>query len=330
VYEPQVLVQQGFDWGNQTEYYSHRLVNQFYHYWTVLDDVSGHYDIGPAGFTMRNVDTFGFGYSSWTNELFNWTTAPFGDTALGIPLLSGQPAGTLAVPMNSAAAINAIYVPPASAYSPPSNLGTKSYTEITSIYWQHSIDVVPNWLTLVAGYTWENVATASVSNVSTLPFAAVWQPSAEWLHRLGAVVHLTKSVSLYALDSTSFTPAGSGAILENGQVAPNALGKGEEIGLKALLLGGRLSADFAHFIETSNNADIVGGTLANGLTYVVPIGGTKEEGIDGDIALSLLPGWQLVGSFYAGHDRDQNNNPVTLTYDNSWGVLTRYAFPHSS
>jgi len=326
VYEPQVLVQQGYDWGTQTEYFSRRLVNQFYKYWSVLDDTTGHYNLGPANWEVKNIDTFGYGYSGWTNELFNWTTAPFGNT----PLLTGQPAGTLAVKMASVAAINAIHVPTAAEYSAPANLGTKSYTDISSIYWQHSSDVIPDWLTLVAGYTWETVTTASVTNVSTLPFNAAFVPASEWLHRLGAVFHVTKQISLYALDSTSFTPAGSGAILENGQVAPNSIGLGEELGAKFLFLGGRLSGEFAHFVMTSNNAAIVGGTLPNGLTYVVPIGGTKEEGVDGDLALTVVPGWQIIGNYYAGHDRDQNNNPVPISYDNSWSIFNRYDFPHDS
>ncbi len=330
IYEPQVLVQNGYDWGTQTEYFNRRLVNQFYKYWTVLDDTTGHYEIGPESWKVRNVDTFGYGYSSWTNELFNWVTAPFGDTAAGRALLPGQPAGTLAVPMTSHAAIDAVHVPTANEYSPPSNFGTKAYTEITGIYWQHSADVIPNWLTLVAGYTWENISTSSVANVSSLPFSATVVTASQWLHRVGAVVHVTKAISLYALDSTSFTPAGSGNILETGQVAPNQIGSGTELGAKWLFLGGRISGEFAWFKLKNSNVPVVAGTLPNGLTYVVPLAGTVEEGVDGDLAVTLLPGWQIIGNFYAGHDRDQTDKPVSITYDNSWSVFNRYGFPKTS
>jgi len=40
----------------------------------------------------------------------------------------------------------------------------------------------------------------------------------------------------------------------------------------------------------------------------------------------VLPGWEMIGSWYVGHNRDVNNNPVPFTFDNSYGVFTRYDF----
>ena len=88
---------------------------------------------------MKNVDAFGYGFTSWTQKTEAWNTAPFGNSTL----LPGQPAGSLAVPMNSKAAINAVPNPPPSAYPPPANEGSVSDAWVTLIYWQHSIDVIP-------------------------------------------------------------------------------------------------------------------------------------------------------------------------------------------
>jgi outer membrane receptor for ferric coprogen and ferric-rhodotorulic acid len=43
-----------------------------------------------------------------------------------------------------------------------------------------------------------------------------------------------------------------------------------------------------------------------------------------------VPGWQVIGSFYVGHDRDPYNRPVSASYDNSWSLFTRYDFQKDS
>ena len=78
---------------------------------------------------------------------------------------------------------------------------------------------------------------------------------------------------------------------------------------------------------TLTNALYVGGLFPNGSGYFVPVGFSREEGVDGDMAFNLIPGWQLITNFYAGHDRDQNNNPVSSTFDNQISFFTRYDFP---
>jgi len=330
IYEAQIINLKGYDWGTQTQYLSNRLVNELYRYWTILDDTTGRYELGPASWSMKNIDTFGYSFSSQTNQLQNWVNAPFGDTAMGIPLLSGQPAGTLAVPLNNSAAINALHVPTPSQYTAPALLGNTGYTDFDAIYWQHSIEVVPNWFEIIGGFTWDFVTTASVANISTLPFTAQYVTTPQWIHRVGGLLHLWRNVTLYAVNSTVFSPPASGAVLETGQLPPNIVGKGTELGIKSLFLGGRLSAEAAWFLFPSLNATAVAGTLPNGLTYSAPIGPTVEEGVDGDLAFTVLPGWQVIGTWYAGHDRDQNNNPVTESYDNSWTFFNRYDFPKGS
>jgi outer membrane receptor for ferric coprogen and ferric-rhodotorulic acid len=101
------------------------------------------------------------------------------------------------------------------------------------------------------------------------------------------------------------------------------------LGLKTSFLGGKVSTDFAWFHMTSTNNTVRAPNLPNGYTYSILVGNTVEEGVDGDVAFALVPGWQLIGNFYAGHDRDYNNNPLSGTYDNDLSLFTRYDFSHS-
>ena len=234
----------------------------------------------------------------------------------------------MTVPL-SAAAINAIVIPPPSAFPTPANEGTYAKTNLSKYNAQHTNEVIPDRLSLNAGWTWAcRIATSNVSNISNIPWAAtdVFHAT-QWLHRIGAVVKLTKEVSVYAMESTTFTPPpGSGSILENGQLPPPQAGKDRELGMKTALMGGRISTNFAWFHMTTTNITFTGGIFPNGLAYVVPVGNTVQEGVDGDFDLTVLPGWQLITSWYAGHDRDQNNNPVSGSYDNSWSFFNRYDF----
>jgi len=184
------------------------------------------------------------------------------------------------------------------------------------------MDVIPNWLTLSAAFTWDNIRAESVTNISVQPWTPAVVPAYAYIHRLGAILHLTSAISLYALDSTSFTPPGGTALLENGQLPPVNQGLGSEVGLKANFLGGRLSGEFAWFkFTTTNVLNNVAGIFPNGQTFGAVIGSAVQEGVDGDVSFILAPGWQLIGSFYAGHDRDINGVPVTGSYDNQWPFL---------
>jgi iron complex outermembrane receptor protein len=164
-------------------------------------------------------------------------------------------------------------------------------------------------------------------NESILPFNAVDVPLGQFLHRVGAILHVTNEISLYALNATSFTPPTNGAVLESGQLPPPQAGKSNEVGIKTALLGGKISGEFAYFhMVLQNQVDIVGGFYPNGQTFSTLIGSTNQEGVDGDLALTVVPGWQLVGAFYVGHDRNYQDQPVDTSYDNSWSLYNRYNF----
>ena len=111
-------------------------------------------------------------------------------------------------------------------------------------------------------------------------------------------------------------------------------GKGNELGMKTVWMGGRISSDFGWFNVDSLTSTICSLPQASspvfGGSYDVIVGASIEEGVDGDLSMAILPGWQLVATFYAGHDRTYVNNPISGTYDNSWSFFNRYDFPKES
>jgi len=310
-----VSINNAVNWDAGTINFLMRENNIKYSYWAFLDDIQGHYNWGP----FKNTDAFGGGWDEYTVIQRTWTS-----TAIGIPYPT--------VAMNNAAAIDALAVPSASQFSPDAypQQGLHNQTVVTALYWQHTIDIVPNYLTLVGGWTWSNITTEGTANLSNVPWTTITTPSSRMLHRYGIVFKPTKDISFYAMDSGSFSPPTQGAILANGTLPPAQLGKGTEIGMKTALFGGKISTNLATFKMTTTNVLSVGGTLPNGLSYWVPVGSTVQQGVDGDIAVAVMPGWQIIASGYAGHDRDQLGKPVSNSYDNQWAFFSRYDFQPDS
>jgi len=313
---------------NNTETWGENRGDEHWENWTVLDDYQGRYQMGPDNWKMSNTDAFGFAYNSAVDKQFYYDTAAF-------PYPNGAPGGTATVPFNSPAALAALIAAPANLTPPPpAALWTSEayandiQVQTAAIYWQHTIDPIPNWLTLIAGFTWDSVATQSVTNWAVLPWQGTNISLSQWVHRLGAVVHLTRAVSLYALDSTNFLVP-SGATLQNGDLAPPQLGKGTELGLKWNFFNGRLSGEAAWFkLVTTNGLNRAAGiNPVTGVEYAAVIGSLTEEGVDGDASFVIVPGWQLIGSWYAGHEVDPFGQPVAFSNDNSLSVFTRYDFP---
>ena len=311
-------------------YYVNRIDRFNWNYWTMLNDITGKYELGPDNWKIKNSDIWGWAFTSQITQkyLYSNSTYHFSDASQGIPLLPGQSSTSFAVPANSAAAINAIVVPPISSYTPSGDGRQAAHTRRSwngGIYWEHVIEVVPQWFDVTAGWSWVNVTSDTVADVSQYP----WQPTDlhydQYVHRVGGTLHLGREASLYALNSTSFSPSSTVTQQLNGQQTPPTGGTDDEVGLKTAFLGGRISTDFAFFKLLTTNVAVKAGVFPNGNSYYNVIGNATGEGVDGDVALTVLPGWQLIGSFFSGHDRDQNNTPISGTNDNSWGLFTRYA-----
>jgi outer membrane receptor for ferric coprogen and ferric-rhodotorulic acid len=311
-----------YDWDEQTGVFEETMNNRFWRYWTATNEYTGKYSLGPPTWEMTNHDTFGFVYLNNTSKNEFWGTT----TYLNHYGWDGN--GNQSFALANDAAFNAIQVPPVSSYYPPPSIGNESQSYSSDIYWQHSISVIPNWLDLTGAFTWADVHNESIGNVSALPWNATVVSVAQWLHRLGAVLHLTKQVSFYALDSNTFSAPGAGTLTINNQLLPPGLNKARELGMKTSFWDGKLSSEFGWFRVVKTNAPIEAGAFPNGNPYFIAASsGVVSEGVDGDVSLALAPGWQLVGTFYAGHERQADGiTPLTSTYDNSWSLFTRYDF----
>lgn len=298
------------NWATGVEKIQPTLDNIDYSEWTTMADVHGSYHL----FGLANQDAFGGAYNDFVTKTETWTTA---SAAVNLPIANR-------------AAFNAYDTPQWYQYSAPANLGTYSKVGFSEAYWMHTIEAIPDRLELVAGWTWDQVATESVTNLSVVPWNQTDVNVDQFVHRFGVVFKPVPGLSLYALQATSFSPAAGSAVLATGQPAPPQEGKDNEVGFKTSLFGGRLSSDFAYFQMPVNNVLRPGGTNAQGMMVFVPVGSTHEEGVDGDVAFRVAEGWQLVAHFYSGHDRDQTDQPVANTFDNQVSLFTRYDFNSGS
>lgn len=292
------------DWRTNLATFLARRNKQDYDNWTVLGDFSGKYDIS----FVHNQSNFGY---SWADELNNsrfWISSAFGNKQRNI--YNPQ--------------MDQIGLPSLESYTAPANPGSRGETYRGNIYYQHTADIIPNYLSLVAGVTYSNITQYSVSNIATYPRQEDIIRGTEYLHRYGAVFTPIKEVAIYALESTTFTPSSSRDI--NGALLPTQDGKGREIGVKTSFFDGRLSSTFSVFKIDLTNVAVNVGINSSGASYFAPVGKTTQQGFDFDLAFSIVPGWQVIATGYNGTVKDQNNAYVGNTYGQLYSIFTRYDF----
>ncbi|SDS49336.1 TonB-dependent receptor [Opitutus sp. GAS368] len=298
------------NWNNNTMTYTLRKDNGFNEALDVQTDVSGQYNI--KSIPMRTA--FGFNLHDQTIKSEFWVKP------------------TVTIPIGDAAAINNLVLPPIDSYTPPANPGSRTKQYVSNAYFMQTADVIPNWLTLVGGFTYSNIETIADTNLALRnPFTATDSNAHQYLHRFGAVAYLTKSITAYVSQSTTFNPA-VGVTYDNSPL-PSVLGKSEEAGLKASFWDGKLSASVAAYkMELTNQAILAPFPALNvaGLNYYIPIGTTNSRGWDASLTLAPLPGLQIVATGYMGTVHDQNGNPITATVENSWSTFGRYDFSKDS
>jgi iron complex outermembrane recepter protein len=297
------------NWNDNTMTYTLRKDNAFNESLDVQTDVSGQYKI--KSIPMRTA--FGFNLHDQTAKSEYWVKP------------------TITIPIGNAAAINAIELPSIESYLPPANPGSRVKQYVSNAYLMQTVDILPERLTLVGGMTYSNIETVTDTNLAVRnPFMATDSNAHEYLHRFGAVAYLTKNISAYVSESTTFNPA-VGVTYDNLPL-PSVLGKSQEIGLKTSFWDGKLSASVAYYkMELTNQAILAAFPALNvaGLNYYIPIGPTDSKGWDASVALAPLPGLQLIVTGYMGTVHDQLGNPITATAENSWSLYGRYDFDKS-
>ena len=297
------------NWNNNTMTYTIRKDNGWNANLTVQSDVAGKYQVGSFPMTTA----FGF------ND---------GDQVAYSKFLTTVP--TVTIPIGSVAAINSITFPSVYAYPVPANgnPGSRSEQYVTNGYLMQTVDLIPNWLTGGIGYTVSKIETVTDTNIASgLPYVSTDANGHDLLHRYALVGHLTKQLTGYVSESTTFQP-GTGVNFANQPSAPIA-GKSDEAGIKVNLWDGKLSFSGAIYKMALTNQTILAAFPAlnpEGINYYIPIGNTNSHGWDASMTLSPVPGLQIVATGFMGTVHDQNGNPIPATVENSWSVYGRYDF----
>ena len=295
------------NWNNNTMTYTIRKDDGYNAVFNAQTDVSGKYKLG----SMSATTAAGFNLQDQMSYSKFLTTVP-----------------TVTIPIGNAAAINSITFPDPAAYPIPANPGSRTEQYVSSGYFMETLEVIKDRLTLVGGLTFTKIETVQDTNIALKnPFTATDAPGHAALHRLAAIFHVTKDLTVYATESTTFNPAVG--VTFNNTPLPPVKGKSDEVGFKTAFNEGKISFSAAIYkMELTNQAILAQFPALNiaGLNYFIPIGSTTSKGWDASFALMPVSGWQIVGTGYQGTVHDQNNNTITGTVENSWSLFTRYDF----
>ena len=194
-----------YDWANKTMTYNAREDVFRYAHWCFIDDMMGHYNIGP----FKNISVLGGGYDEYTirQMLLPATQLPPGQWS------------NPTVSMYSSQQVNSIIAPTWQQYDAARaqglypNLGVHNTTPVYNLFGSQMIEIIPDRLILTGGWSYTGIVPTTVSNLSTLPWTATLMPTQEWLHRYGITFKPMKDLALFALESTNFAPATQGALL---------------------------------------------------------------------------------------------------------------------
>ena len=303
-----VLPAYGVDYASKTiSFFGRRNDQELLHY-TLSMDVNGKYNL----FGLNNQSTFGMVLAAQEDVSKFWLSPDY-----------ATPSTTTRSLYNPS--IDTLPVKPVDQYDTPANPGSRGRSNFGLFFYQHSIDVIPKKLSLVGGYTLYSNETTNITNLSTRPRSGVVTKSLVNLHRYGVVFHVTKDISIYALDANTSLPPSTFRLFD-GSTVPPAFAKGKEVGVKFSFLEGKISASIAAFDNKTTGQTQSGGVKPNGDSYVVFIGPTTQKGYDFDIGLRVTPNWQLIGNFYSGDVKGPTGAPVNNSYTGSWSSFTRYDF----
>ena len=300
----------GVNWVTETVTFNARRNYQDFNSNYAMGDVSGKYVI--AGVKAQTLA--GFQFTEGTSDALFQSSTTFGD-------------GTNRVTRSiSAPNMGSVIIPNLASYPQSANPGSRSIGNALIAYFQQQADVIPDRLSLVAGWSsWGNQSTSIPNPSAARPAPSTTTRSSGLLHRYGLVGYITKEISVYALESTTLQPNTFG-IMANGQQLPNQIGNAQEVGIKFALFGGKISSTFSLFDMGLTNQSTFAGVLPDGRSYSNLIGSTVQKGWDVDLEVRLLPNWQLIATAFSGDNKTATGAPVSASYRSSWSLFTRYDF----
>ncbi|ESA33713.1 hypothetical protein N836_20645 [Leptolyngbya sp. Heron Island J] len=194
------------------------------------------------------------------------------------------------------------------------------------IYLQDQVTLLDN-LKLLAGVRYDTIEQEVTSSPTFLNPTSSESTINEdaFTPRIGVVYQPIEEVSLYGSYSTSFLP--NTATTVEGELIQPERGKQFEIGARAELLEGRLTANLALFDITKEN---VATADPDNFGSSVATGEQRSRGIELDIAGEILPGWNIIANYaYTDaeitDDEDGNEgNRLTGVPENNVNLWTTY------
>jgi iron complex outermembrane receptor protein len=166
-------------------------------------------------------------------------------------------------------------------------------TDRLGVYLQDQISLTDN-LKLLAGIRYDSV-NRKIGNLFTFfnpTNLEINQVDDAFTPRVGIVYQPIPEVSLYGSYSRSFTP-NSGTSATGSLLKPEE-GEGYEVGIKADLFGGGLSATLAYFDITKQN---VATADPNNLFFSIATGEQRSRGVELDAVGRILPGWNIIAAY---------------------------------
>lgn len=183
---------------------------------------------------------------------------------------------------------NPVYGAPIPA-NPPVFFDTAVRLDALGIYLQDQITLLENLKVLMGG-RFDVIHNETTDNLFT---ETVTQTDTAFSPRVGIVYQPIEPISLYASYSRSFAPNVGFVDLDNNPLPPER-GTQFEVGIKAELIPGRLSAALAAYDLTKTNVAI---TDPRDEDFSIAAGKIKSQGIELDVSGEILPGWKIIGSY---------------------------------
>ncbi|ESA35319.1 hypothetical protein N836_12590 [Leptolyngbya sp. Heron Island J] len=191
---------------------------------------------------------------------------------------------------------------PDSFNEPPPQI-TDFRTDNLGIYVQDQVTLLDN-LFLLAGLRYDTV-TEDIDDLERNTSDS--QSNDAFTPRIGLVYQPTDNLSLYTSYSTSFVP--NSARDRSGDLLEPEEGRQFEIGARADLLDGRLSANLALFNITKQNVATADPEALPGESFAIATGEQRSQGVELDVIGEILPGWDIVANYaYTDADITEDNN----------------------
>ncbi|MEM1256424.1 MAG: TonB-dependent siderophore receptor [Cyanobacteria bacterium P01_H01_bin.21] len=165
--------------------------------------------------------------------------------------------------------------------------------DLLGVYLQDQI-AFSDSLKLLAGLryeTFEQKTTTTPSFFSSTSSEARISEDA-FSPRIGLVYQPIEPVSLFTSYSRSFSP-NTGTTVDGNLLEPEE-GEQFEVGVKAELLEGRLSASLAYFDITLENVQT---RDPDNSRFFIATGQERSQGVELDVIGEILPGWNLVANY---------------------------------